>query len=60
MGTNSIEYTRQYYEKNKERIQKQMSEHITCSHCYSIINKSHINRHMKTLKCKNYVKVIEV
>ena len=22
MGTNSIEYTRQYYEKNKERIKK--------------------------------------
>ena len=54
MGTNSIEYTRQYYKNNKERIHEIMGQKITCDHCGSTVRRSHMSRHHQTMKCKNY------
>ena len=54
MVTNNIEYTRQYYEKNKERIKQLMGQKIICTHCGIEIVKSHLNRHLKSKKCQNY------
>ena len=56
MGTNSLEYSRQYYAKNKERIQQIMARKIVCGHCGSVINRSHLTRHHQTEKCKTFVK----
>ena len=56
MGTNTIEYSRQYYAKNKERIQQIMARKVVCGHCGSVINRSHLARHQKTEKCKTFVK----
>ncbi len=54
MGTNNIEYTRQYYKEHKERIHEIMGQKIVCDHCGSLIVRSHMPRHHKTQKCKNY------
>ena len=54
MGTNSIEYTRQYYEKNKERIKQIMAQKIICGHCESVIVRSHMSKHHQTKKCKQF------
>ena len=56
MGTNTIEYSRQYYAKNKERIQQIMARKVVCGHCGSVINRSHLARHHQTEKCKAFVK----
>ena len=52
MPTNKIEYTRQYYEKHKERIHQIMGQKIICLHCGSQIKRSHMSRHHETEKCK--------
>ena len=54
MGTNSLEYTRKYYAKNKERIQQIMTQKIVCGHCGSVLSRSHMTRHHQTQKCKNF------
>ena len=54
MGTNSLEYSRQYYAKNKERIQQIMARKVVCGHCGSVINRSHLARHHQTEKCRNF------
>ena len=53
MPSNKIEYTRQYFLINKEKITTRMSEKIICDHCNSFVIRSHMNRHKKTKKCKN-------
>ena len=56
MGTNTKEYSRQYYKKNKERMQQMVTQKIVCGNCGSVINRSHLARHQKTEKCKTFVK----
>ena len=53
MPSNKIEYTRQYFLINKEKITTRMSEKIMCDHCNSFVIRSHMNRHQKTNKCLN-------
>ena len=54
MGTNNIEYSRQYYEKNKERIKQIMAQKIMCGHCGSVLVRSLMSRHHQTEKCRNF------
>ena len=54
MGTNTIEYSRQYYEKNKERIKQIMAQKTICGHCGSVLVRSHMSRHRQTEKCRNF------
>ena len=56
MGTNKIEYSREYYTKNKERIKAKMQEKVECSICGCIITSSHMIRHQKSNKCKKFIK----
>ena len=43
-----------YYETNKEQINKERNEKITCS-CGSIFRKSDKSQHEKTLKHINFI-----
>lgn len=54
MGSNSKEYAREYYLKNKERIHKIMGEKIICAHCGATVRRSHMSVHHKTVKCMNF------
>ena len=56
MGTNKIEYTREYYTKNKEKITLRMQEKVQCSICNCTITRSHMIRHQKSNKCKKFIK----
>ena len=56
MGTNKIEYTREYYTKNKEKIKAKMQEKVQCSICNCTITISHLQRHQRTNKCKKFIK----
>ena len=51
MGTNTKEYSRQYYEKNKERIQQMMTHKIVCGNCGSVQSRLHMTRHQNSKKC---------
>ena len=56
MVTNTIEYSRSYYTKNKEKIKAKMQEKVECSICGCIITSSHMVRHQKSNKCKIFIK----
>ena len=44
MGTNSLEYSRQYFASHREKIMKRMSEKNMCPLCGSEIMRSNLNR----------------
>ena len=50
MGTNSLEYSRQYFASHREKIMKRMSEKNMCPLCGSEIMRSNLNRHKKKRK----------
>ena len=56
MGTNKIEYSREYFMKNKERIKARMQEKVMCDICGCTITRSHMVRHQKSNKCKSFIK----
>ena len=45
--TEPINYNKQYYEKNKARILKSISEKVLCE-CGKLQSKGHLSRHLKT------------
>ena len=47
---------KEYREANKEEIKQKASEQIQCSNCSSFVRRSGIAKHMKTDKCKSYIK----
>ena len=47
METEIINYNKQYYAQNKERILKSIGEKIVCS-CGKLETRGHIARHQKT------------
>ena len=51
MVTNNIEYTRQYYLKNKEKLTLRMYEKIRCSVCGKLGTRCNIVRHQRSKKC---------
>jgi hypothetical protein len=51
METTRKEYNKKYYEENKSKILKQMSELLTCEHCNKSVSKQHMNRHMRSKCC---------
>ena len=59
------EYKKEYYEKNKGMIlqkekeyrdnnKEKIKEKIVCDNCASIVRKTHMLRHKRSAKCKNY------
>ena len=51
MGTNNIEYTRQYYLRNKEKLTSRMYEKINCPNCGKLGTRCNIVRHQRSKKC---------
>ena len=47
-----------YQLKNKDKIKEQKKQKITCEFCKSIIQKSKLNRHQKTLKCLKFQSLV--
>lgn len=50
----SKNYFKKWYEVNKEKHKKQLTDEIICSNCNSKITKVNILRHMNTKKCKSF------
>jgi len=48
-------YKNEYYQNNKEKILEKNRETIECDICKSIVVQGNLNRHKKTIKCKNHV-----
>jgi hypothetical protein len=46
------EYNKKYYEDNKSKILKQMSEILECEYCNKSVSKQHMNRHQRTKYCQ--------
>jgi len=51
------ELQKQYYEANKQKLLEKLKEKITCE-CGSVVRKSDIRRHEKSIKHQNYLKTI--
>ena len=60
-------YNKQYYNDNCDKLKKQTKEYrinneekfkekVICDNCGSIVSKEHLRKHIKTLKCINFVK----
>ena len=52
------EKKKEYYEKNKEEISKKNKQKVDCP-CGSVVTKSNLSTHKKTLKHQNYLKSLE-
>ena len=48
MPSNSAEYTKQYYEKNKERILQNMLTEVECSVCHRRMQRVNLYAHQKS------------
>lgn len=46
------EYNKLYYQKNKERILKQILEKVECDVCHCFVAKCNMNKHIKSNKHK--------
>ena len=49
---------KEYYEDNKQEINEKRKIKINCNICDSVVRKSDIARHQKSIKCQNYKKEI--
>ena len=49
-----IEKGKTNYENNKQKILERLKEKIECDKCKSIVRRSDLSRHKKSLKCQNY------
>jgi FtsZ-interacting cell division protein YlmF len=50
----TAERNKKYREANKQIIAEKAKEKVICDHCGCEVNKSSLNKHKKTNKCKNY------
>ena len=50
--TNTSEYNRQYYQKNKTHILANVLEKVPCPCCGHMSVRCHLKRHMKSKLCK--------
>ena len=57
MGTNSVEYSRNYYKLNREKLFAYANEKITCELCGSLVVRNHLSRHKKGYRCKKLNKL---
>lgn len=48
----TMEYNKNYYNKNKQKILDQMKLKVICDCCNKSVNKSHLNRHKTTKFCQ--------
>jgi hypothetical protein len=46
-------YQKQYYEKNKEKLLKDLKEKVTCELCGKVTSKCNLLTHQRSSKCKN-------
>ena len=47
---------KEYRQDNRDKIKEKQKQKIPCDHCGSIVSKSHIARHKKSLTCMNFKK----
>ena len=56
MGTNTPEYSRNYYKLNRDKLLSHANEKITCELCGSLVARNHLSRHKKGYRCKKSIK----
>jgi len=54
------EYQKQYHQKNKERINKRACEKFVCDICGSVVGRTNMLRHKKSMKCARLVHNIKL
>ena len=59
MATNSVEYSKKYYEKNKQTMLENARIKTKCLICGSIVTKCQLKRHMRSIKCNSYIEQLK-
>ena len=52
MVTNTLEYSRQYAEKNKEKLKQYVRMKAECEKCGVMVTHGNMKRHQNSMKCK--------
>jgi len=51
-NTKKAEYSRNYYQKNKERHLAYMKEKVKCNECENMIQRCYLSKHKRTNVCQ--------